>query len=265
MEKDIAMTLNQPLDKKHISIRDGRGGTKLSYVKGWHVISEMNRIFGFNNWSVETISMQEIVNRKYTNQYKKEMYEVGYVAKVKIRIRIEPESGQAKINFHEGTGTGNGIANKLYDAYESAIKEAETDALKRACKNFGNVMGLALYDTAQVNVKDYDAELQEEQDEITKVDKMFYWLKNKIINAKSKDDLDKMINHPKAIKWTNLVMIRYQDLFWEMQQIMRTKMDDLNNNPNSVTDPPSDKSNPIPNVATIGELSKQILSKVVVV
>ena len=32
------------------------------------------------------------------------------------------------------------------DAHESAIKEAETDAMKRALRSFGNTFGLALYD-----------------------------------------------------------------------------------------------------------------------
>jgi hypothetical protein len=37
-------------------------------------------------------------------------------------------------------------------AHESAIKEAETDAKKRALMTFGNQFGLALYDRAQTNV-----------------------------------------------------------------------------------------------------------------
>jgi len=39
------------------------------------------------------------------------------------------------------------------EAHESAIKEAETDAMKRALSTFGNPFGLALYDREQQNVR----------------------------------------------------------------------------------------------------------------
>jgi hypothetical protein len=37
-------------------------------------------------------------------------------------------------------------------AHESAVKEAVTDALKRALRSFGNPFGLALYDKTRENV-----------------------------------------------------------------------------------------------------------------
>jgi hypothetical protein len=40
----------------------------------------------------------------------------------------------------------------LGDAHESALKEAETDATKRALTTFGNLFGLALYDKDQLGV-----------------------------------------------------------------------------------------------------------------
>jgi hypothetical protein len=52
----------------------------------------------------------------------------------------------------EGTGAGHGIDVDLGQAHESAIKEAETDAMKRALMTFGNPFGLALYDKQQREV-----------------------------------------------------------------------------------------------------------------
>ena len=48
-EKQVEL-LQQPIDKKNVETRDGnRDGTfQLSYVEGWHVINEANRIFGFD-------------------------------------------------------------------------------------------------------------------------------------------------------------------------------------------------------------------------
>jgi DNA repair and recombination protein RAD52 len=52
--------------------------------------------------------------------------------------------------YRDGTGAGNGQSSNLFGAYELAIKEAETDAMKRALKSLGNQFGIELYD------KDYD-------------------------------------------------------------------------------------------------------------
>src|SRR5205085_8683411 len=52
----------------------------------------------------------------------------------------------------EGVGAGHGIDVDCGQAHESAIKEAETDAMKRALMTFGNPFGLALYDKEQANV-----------------------------------------------------------------------------------------------------------------
>jgi hypothetical protein len=52
----------------------------------------------------------------------------------------------------DGTGYGSGIDRDLGAAHESAVKEAETDAMKRALMTFGNPFGLALYDKTKANV-----------------------------------------------------------------------------------------------------------------
>jgi hypothetical protein len=54
--------------------------------------------------------------------------------------------------IREGSGAGHGIDVDLGQAHESAIKEAETDAMKRALMTFGNPFGLALYDKQQRQV-----------------------------------------------------------------------------------------------------------------
>ena len=48
----------------------------------------------------------------------------------------------------EGTAVGSGMGNpnSIADHHEAAVKEAETDALKRALRTFGNTFGLALYE-----------------------------------------------------------------------------------------------------------------------
>ncbi len=65
-----------------------------------------------------------------------------------IRVRV----GEVVIN-REGHGSGHGWAMLPGEAHESAIKEAETDATKRALATFGNPFGLALYDKERKGVR----------------------------------------------------------------------------------------------------------------
>lgn len=129
---DQIACLTEMLDKSVVRQRK-QGSTNVSYIEGWWAISEANRIFGFGNWMRETISMDCVWsdNGKCT-----------YVAKV--RITVQNDGGTQIIR--EGTGAGHGNFKSAGDNHESATKEAETDAMKRALMTFGNPFGLALYD-----------------------------------------------------------------------------------------------------------------------
>lgn len=140
--------LKAPLSRDNVKTRD-QGGKKLSYIEGWVVIKEANRIFGFGGWNRETILLQEtnrtLVDLK-SNGGAYQQWRVGYIAKVRLTV------GDV---VREGTGYGSGMAKPeaLGDAVEGAIKEAETDAMKRGFMTFGNPFGLALYDKEQSGVE----------------------------------------------------------------------------------------------------------------
>ncbi len=130
--KEQTDQLNQPIDPKNVETRDGnRSGTlQLAYVESWHVIKEANRIFGFDGWSSETIQLDCVQNDDVC---------VTYIAKVRVTV------GDV---IREGVGAGHGKGERvnLGDKHESAVKEAESDARKRALMQFGNQFGLSLYD-----------------------------------------------------------------------------------------------------------------------
>ncbi|CAK6700665.1 hypothetical protein IFHNHDMJ_02889 [Synechococcus sp. CBW1107] len=67
-------------------------------------------------------------------------------------MRITVGEGTGAQLIREGCGAGHGIDTDLGQAHESALKEAETDAMKRALMTFGNPFGLALYDKQQREV-----------------------------------------------------------------------------------------------------------------
>jgi DNA recombination protein Rad52 len=139
----IQKDLSAPLVRSNVKERK-QAGRALSYIEGWHAIAEANRIFGFGEWTRETLEMRCVSEQQRTiGQQQKPGWGVSYVAKVRVTV-----AGVVR----EGYGTGHGIDVDLGIAHESAIKEAETDAMKRALMTFGNPFGLALYDKEQANV-----------------------------------------------------------------------------------------------------------------
>lgn len=137
--------LEQPLVRNNVKQRE-QAGRKLSYIEGWHAIAEANRIFGFDGWTRETVDVKCVSEHaREIGQQKKPGWGVSYTAKVRVIAQ-----GVAR----EGIGAGHGIDVDLGQAHESAIKEAETDAMKRSLMTFGNPFGLALYDKEQANVID---------------------------------------------------------------------------------------------------------------
>jgi hypothetical protein len=134
--------LSGKLSEKVVRTRK-HDGRLLSYIEGWHAIAEANRIFGFDGWDRETLETQCI-----WQDAKREPKSCAYVARVRIRVRAGD-----RVVSRDGSGTGHGIGPSLGEAHESALKEAETDATKRALATFGNLFGLALYDRAQNGVR----------------------------------------------------------------------------------------------------------------
>lgn len=133
----ITKELGKRLEPGNIKTRQQAGQT-LSYVEGWHVIAEANRIFGFDGWTREMLRLEETNRDEVGGKWR-----VGWMAVVQVT---------AHGVVRQGSGFGIGIAKSLGDAVESAIKEAETDAMKRALMTFGNPFGLALYDKSQAEV-----------------------------------------------------------------------------------------------------------------
>lgn len=137
--------LAAPLSRDAVKSRQ-QGGSKVSYIEGWHAIAEANRIFGFDAWSRETVDIKCVSEKeREIGASKAQGWGVTYVVKVRVVA-----AGVAR----EGCGAGHGIDRDLGQAHESAIKEAETDAMKRALMTFGNPFGLALYDKTQASVAD---------------------------------------------------------------------------------------------------------------
>lgn len=158
--------LSAKLDASRVKQR-AQAGRQLSYIEGWHAIAEANRIFGFDGWDRETVELRQTNEAYQTPQVdqqgnpKKDRdgnpimnWRVAYMARVRVVVSTMCEQDDTKRRVtRDGCGFGSGIDRDLGQAHESAIKEAETDAMKRALMTFGNPFGLALYDKAQTDVE----------------------------------------------------------------------------------------------------------------
>ena len=127
--------LRGKLKAAHVRTREEEG-KELAYIEGWFAIAEANRIFGFDGWSRETVDARCVWEGDYGGRPS-----CSYIARVRIAV---PTTEHTIIR--EGSGFGGGSGATPGEAHEMALKEAETDAMKRALVTFGNRFGLALYD-----------------------------------------------------------------------------------------------------------------------
>jgi DNA recombination protein Rad52 len=135
------------LDRANVRQRE-QGRSRVSYLEGWQVIAEANRIFGYDGWERSTLISRCVAeHERPIGRDRKSGWGVTYIARVRITIT----AGNRTL-IREGSGAGHGIDADLGLAHESALKEAETDATKRALMTFGNPFGLALYDKQQRQV-----------------------------------------------------------------------------------------------------------------
>lgn len=129
--------LKAPLDPKNV--RPPAPGKYGEYIDAHHVISEANRIFGFDGWSYVVTSLELCCRVECVDRNDNAQIRVAYRCTVRATAGDVTREGAA-------VGTGIGKPENEGDTHESAVKEAETDALKRALRSFGNPFGLALYD-----------------------------------------------------------------------------------------------------------------------
>lgn len=143
--------LEAPLEAKHVvEPKPGdRFGPKGSYLEGWHVIKELNRVFGFDGWSY-TIDLRRDDLREGTDSRGNAQWQAAYTCICTLTV-----AGVTR----QDVGFGSGFAKGVGDAIEGATKEAATDALKRAARTFGNIFGLALYDKSRADVAESEPEV----------------------------------------------------------------------------------------------------------
>src|SRR5712671_3300485 len=126
------------LDPTRVQSRE-INGRQIDYIEGWFAIAEANAIFGYAGWDREMVHFERLFARQQGK-----VSSCGYVARVRVSVRAG-----GVVVVREGTGFGYGRADIPDEAYERALKAAETDATKRALATFGSRFGLLLYEKEQ--------------------------------------------------------------------------------------------------------------------
>lgn len=134
-KKRIERELWTDIDPRCVGTRRGAGNAQVYYVEGWRVIDSANRIFRFDGWSSEIYGMQRLYRKKQPDG----RIQVGYSCLCRIRLR----DGTSRVD----TGFGCAENARTHALAEfKAQKEAATDALKRAFRQFGRAFGNCCYD-----------------------------------------------------------------------------------------------------------------------
>ncbi|KAH1739691.1 hypothetical protein KXX41_006226 [Aspergillus fumigatus] len=132
----LRQQLRQQLGAEFISTRRGAGNQELSYLTGCDAIRIANAVFGFDGWSSEIRKVEVI----YCNN-EGGRWSAG--VSVNVRVTLAKYGGV----YREDLGYGQAIKlSSQLEAVEKAGKEAETDGLKRALRQFGEVTGNCMYD-----------------------------------------------------------------------------------------------------------------------
>ncbi len=133
----VTKALAQPLDPKIAAQREGRAGMMYSYLKGYVVIEQANRIFGYGGWGYAlvgdvTLRQFETVDPR-TGEVKTSS---AYSAPVRITVAGAPS--RTDVGFHA-------VTDETPDGHDTALKGAVTDGLKRAFRSFGVQFGNGFY------------------------------------------------------------------------------------------------------------------------
>jgi len=122
-----------------------------AHVQQWDVRRFLIRVFGFGGYDTELVSIDLIreIEHPPNSQGGKPRWTVAY--RVHQRLTVKDIAGRPIATF-DGVATGDAQNQpSLGDAHDGAVKEADSQSLKRAAVNLGDAFGLSLYNGGKTN------------------------------------------------------------------------------------------------------------------
>jgi hypothetical protein len=122
--------------------RVGQNQKGFSHVQQWDVRRFLIRVFGFGGYDTELLSIDCVKEIEIKNG-DRSRWTVVY--RVHQRLTVKDIAGRPIATF-DGVATGDSQNQpSLGDAHDGAVKEADSQSLKRAAVNLGDAFGLSLY------------------------------------------------------------------------------------------------------------------------
>lgn len=122
--------------------RVGHNQKGFAHVQQWDVRRFLIRVFGFGGYDTELVSIDCVKEIEIKNG-DRSRWTVVY--RVHQRLTVKDIAGNPIATF-DGVATGDAQNQpSLGDAHDGAVKEADSQSLKRAAVNLGDAFGLGLY------------------------------------------------------------------------------------------------------------------------
>lgn len=114
----------------------------MSYVEGYEIRAELNRVFGFARWSEEILEQSLVCETETKTNAGKPAWNVVY--RSRVRLTIHAPDGTL-LTFYDGAHVGENTHPVRGEAHAIALTASQTYALRRCAINLGDQMGLSLY------------------------------------------------------------------------------------------------------------------------
>eukprot|EP00912_Choanoflagellata_sp_UC4_P000883 UC4_evm7s543 len=134
----IQFALGQYMSPDDISFRDGGGNQKVPYLQFGDAVRLAHRCFGFNGWSLQIKRFET----DYLNKSRKNKNNCDVAVSAIVRITLKDGSYHEDIGF----GTAENMSRPTA-AIEKAKKQAVSDGMKRALRQYGPALGSCLADS----------------------------------------------------------------------------------------------------------------------
>jgi hypothetical protein len=134
--EQVALLL-KPVHPQRVLVRDG-----LSYVEGFDIKAELNRVFGFGRWSAEILNQSLVCEEQVKTRAGREAWYVVY--RTSLRLSICAPDGTPLCRYEE-SHVGENTHPVRGEAHGNALTNSWTYALKRCATNLGDQFGLSLY------------------------------------------------------------------------------------------------------------------------
>jgi len=120
----------------------------LSYVEGFDIRAELNRIFGFGRWEQEILDQSLICETEVKTNAGKPAWYVIY--RSRLRLTVKTPDGYYLARY-EGSHVGESTHPVRGEAHGNALVNSETYALRRCAINLGDQFGLSLYNKGSLD------------------------------------------------------------------------------------------------------------------